>query len=96
MSEVNLTVTLSSSTGISLRNSPTIIQFYPEKTSAEIDLYINDATLWILGATTNLLITPQDSNTYASSVSIPLTATAAVNSLPVVSITPSSTSLKEA
>lgn len=54
MSEVNLTVTLSSSVGLALQNVPTKIKFYPHKTSATIDLYVNDDTLWKQGSTTNL------------------------------------------
>ena len=94
MSETNLTVTLSVATGLSLRNNPTVIKFYPEKTTANILLYINDATLWIAGATTNMIITPQNTNTYASAVTIPITATGPVTSLPVATIVASSTDLK--
>lgn len=91
-----MTVTLSSSVGISLRNNPTVIKFYPEKTSAEIELYINDDTLWLLGTTTNLILTPQNTNTYASAVSIPLTAAAAVTGVPTLTLTVPSTGLKTA
>lgn len=96
MSQVNLTVTLSSSIGLSLRNNPTIIQLYPEKISATILLYINDATLWVLGATTNLVITPSDSNTYAGPATIPIVAVAAVVATPTATLTQSSTALKSA
>jgi hypothetical protein len=96
MSQVNLLVTLSSSVGLSLRSNPTIIQFYPDKTSATINLYINDATIWILGTTTNLTITPADSNTYAGPASIPLVATAAVASTPAITLVTNSTDLKSA
>lgn len=78
MSQVDFTVTISSSIGISLQTNPTIISFYPAKVQAQVNLYINDATLWVLGATTNLVFTPSASqSTFASGVSIPLTAVAA-------------------
>jgi hypothetical protein len=78
MSQVDFTVTLSSAIGISLRTNPTVISFYPGSLQATINLYINDATLWLLGATTNLVFTAASSQTtYASGVSIPLLAVAA-------------------
>ena len=85
MSQVNMTVTLSSNVGISLRTNPTIIYFYPTKFTAYINLYINDATLWTVGKTTNLVITPQDT-TYAAGISIPLNAVAAVSGTPSFSL----------
>ena len=54
MNEVNMTVTLSSNVGIALKLSPTIIYFYPSKTTAFINLFINDQTSWIVG--NNLLL----------------------------------------
>ena len=86
MSQVNMTVTLSSNVGISLRTNPTIIYFYPTKVTAFINLYINDATLWTVGKTTNLVITPQGS-TYAAGFSIPLNAVTAVSGSPAFSLT---------
>ncbi len=78
MSQVDFTVTLSSAIGISLRTNPTIISFYPGSVQATVNLYINDATLWLVGSTTNLVFTASSSQTtYASGVSIPLTAVAA-------------------
>ena len=78
MSQVSFTVTLSSSVGISLKTNPTTISFYPDNSVAIVALYINDATLWVTGATTNLVFTPTSSTTtYASGTSIPLTAVAA-------------------
>ena len=94
MSEVNLTVTLPPSIGLTLRFNPTIIQFYPEKTSATISLFINDDTQWRLGSTTNLTITPANTNTYASPVLIPLVATGSVVGNPTLSLTSNSTSYK--
>ncbi len=85
MSEVNMTVTLSSSVGISLRINPTIIYFYPTRVTAYINLYINDATLWTAGKTTNLVITPQGS-TYASGISIPLNAVIPSTSAPTLNL----------
>lgn len=96
MSEVNLTVTLPPSIGLSLRNNPTIIQFYPEKTSATISLYINDDTQWRLGSSTNLTITPVNTNTYASQVLIPVVATAAVTGTPTLNLVQNTTSFKSA
>ena len=50
MNEVNMTVTLSSTNvGVALKILPTIIYFYPTKTTAYINLYINDQTQWIQG-----------------------------------------------
>jgi invasion protein IalB len=61
-----------------LRTNPTVISFYPEKIQAIVVLYINDATLWVFGATTNLIFTPASSQTtYANGISIPLVAVAA-------------------
>ena len=96
MSQTNLTVTLSSATGLSLRNNPTVITLYPEQTSATIRLYINDATLWIIGATTNLIITPSNTVTYASAVTIPITAANPVVGIPTAVALEDSTGLKEA
>ena len=75
MSQVSFTVTLSSSVGISLKTNPTTISFYPGNNIALVNLYINDATLWIVGATTNLVFTPTASTiTYAGGTTIALTA----------------------
>lgn len=95
MSQVNMTVTLSSNVGISLRTNPTIIFFYPTKVTAYINLYINDATLWTVGKTTNLVITPQGS-TYAAGVSIPLNAVTAVSGTPAFSLTTGTINKKSA
>ena len=95
MSQVNMTVTLSSNVGISLRTNPTIIFFYPTKVTAFINLYINDATLWTVGKTTNLVITPQGS-TYAAGVSIPLNAVTAVSGSPAFSLTTGTLNKKSA
>lgn len=78
MSQVDFTVTISSAVGISLRTNPTVISFYPGKLQAIIALYINDATLWVVGTNTNLVFTPSSSQTtYASGVTIALQAVAA-------------------
>lgn len=95
MSEVNMTVTLSSSVGVSLRINPTVIYFYPTKITAYINLYINDATLWTVGKTTNLVITPQDS-TYKTGVSIPLLAVVAPTATPTLSLTTGTVNKKDA
>lgn len=81
-----MNITLSSAVGISLRVNPTIIQFYPTKVVAYINLYINDATLWTVGRTTNLVITPQGS-TFASGTTIPLNAVAASSNVPTLTLT---------
>lgn len=61
-----------------MRSSPTTISFYPANPVASIAIYINDATLWVVGATTNLVLTPTASTTtYAAGTSIPLVAVAA-------------------
>jgi hypothetical protein len=90
-----MTVSLSSSVGVSLRINPTIIFFYPTKVTAYINLYINDATLWTVGKTTNLVITPQDS-TYASGISIPLNAVAAPTAVPTLSLVAGTINKKDA
>ena len=90
-----MTVTLSSSVGISLRINPTIIYFYPTKVTAYINLRINDATLWTLAATTNLVITPEGS-TYAAGISIPLTAIAAPTAAPLLTLTTGTINKKDA
>lgn len=96
ISEVSVGVSLSSSSvGISLRSSPTTIKFYPEKISASIQLYINDATLWTAGKTCNLVLTPKDSKTYAGPTSIPLKATSATSSNPTVSFSTQNVNLKK-
>ena len=78
MSQVSFTVTLSSSVGVSLKTNPTTISFYPGNNVAIVNLYINDATLWVVGATTNLVFTPTASTTtYAGGTTLPLTAVAA-------------------
>jgi hypothetical protein len=78
MSQIDFTVTLSSAVGISQRTNPTVISFYPGKLQAIIALYINDATLWVVGTSTNLIFTPASSQTtYASGTSIPLQAVTA-------------------
>lgn len=87
MSQVDFTVTLSSAIGISLKTNPTVISFYPGSLQATVNLYINDATLWVLGATTNLVFTVASSQTtYASGVTIPLTAVAAAGT-PLTTVT---------
>lgn len=65
---------------------------------ATIALYINDATLWNVAqsATTNLIITPANSNTYAGAATIPIQVTAAVVSTPVITLTSSTISHKTA
>lgn len=80
-----MTVTLSSSVGISLRVNPTVIYFYPTKITAYVKLYINDATLWTVGRTTNLVIAPQGA-TYASGIAIPLNAVAAATGNPTITL----------
>ncbi len=95
MSQVNMTVTLSSSVGVSLRINPTIIYFYPTKVTAYINLYINDATLWTVGQTTNLVITPQDS-TYAAAASIPLNAITAPTGTPTITVATGTINKKDA
>lgn len=80
-----MSVTLSTSVGVSLRINPAVIFFYPTKVTAYINLYINDATQWTVGQTTNLVITPQDS-TYAAAASIPLNAVAAPGGAPVITV----------
>lgn len=95
MSQVNMTVTLSSSVGVSLRINPTVIYFYPTKVTAYINLYINDATLWTVGMTTNLVITPQGS-TYASGISIPLNAIIAPTGTPTLTMTTGTINKKDA
>lgn len=96
MSETNLTVTLSSSVGLNLRSNPTIIKFYPTKTAATINLFISDANLWTIGTTTNMVITPASTVTYAAPVSIPITASAAIVNLPTTSLSVSAAQLKSA
>jgi len=77
MSQVDFTVTLNpSNAGISLRKNPTVVSFYPDNVVTRVDLTINDATAWVVGATTNLIFTPVNTNTYAMGASIPLTAIA--------------------
>jgi hypothetical protein len=90
-----MTVTLSSSVGVSLRTNPTVIKFYPTKVTAYINLYINDATLWVVGATTNLVLTP-GGTTYASSTTIPLNAVTAVNGAPTLTMTTNTVNKKDA
>jgi hypothetical protein len=85
--------------GIALRNNPTKIAFYPERISTEIELYVNDDTLWIPGETTNLIITPENTNTYAEGVTIPLVAVNPIASNPPnpsLTLRISSTALKSA
>lgn len=93
MSQVSFTVTLSTAVGVSLKINPTVISFYPGNNVATIALYINDATQWVLGATTNLTFTPTaTTTTYASGTSIPLTATAAPG-VPATTLTSNSTNI---
>ena len=96
MSQVSFTVTLSSAVGIALKKSPTTISFYPGNTVALVDLFISDATLWVVGATTNLVFTPTASTTtYAGGTTLPLNAVAAPG-IPVTTLvlnTPSLNSL---
>lgn len=78
MSQVSFTVTLSSSVGISMKTNPTVISFFPQNNVANIALFINDATQWVVGATTNLVFTPTaTTTTYASGTTVPLQAVAA-------------------
>ena len=75
MSQVSFTVALSTSIGISMTINPTVISFYPDNHVATVKLYINDATQWIIGATTNLTFTPTASTTtYAAGTYLPLAA----------------------
>ncbi len=90
-----MTVTLSSNVGISLRINPTIVYFYPTKVTAYITLYINDATLWTVGKTTNLIITPQGT-TYAAPISIPLNAVVAPSGTPTFTLTTGTITKKDA
>ena len=89
-----MTVTLGSVIGVSLKNNPTIINFYPEKTSATIDLQINDQTLWVVSSTLLMTITPNDLNTYAGPATITLNAVASSNNVPTLSLTPATPSKK--
>ncbi len=89
-----MSVTISSSVGVSLVSNPTTIQFYPTKLHATIFLYINDATLWTVGRTTNLIITPLDTLTYALGATISLTGVAALIAVPNLALTTSATNLK--
>lgn len=87
MSQVSFTVTLSSSVGISLTTNPTVVSFYPGNTIATIALYINDATQWVVSATTNLVFTPTATTTsYATGTTVTLTAVAAPG-VPVTTFT---------
>lgn len=95
MSQVNMTVTLSSAVGIALSVNPTVIILSPTKTSAYVTLYINDATAWTVSKTTNLIITPSDT-TYSASVSIPLLAVSSSSSTPIITLTTSTTTKKSA
>lgn len=88
-----MNISLSSAVGLSLRVNPTVVQFYPTKVVAYINLYINDATLWTVGRTTNLIITPQGS-TFASGATIPLNAVAASSNVPTLTITTQTTTQK--
>ena len=93
MSQVDFTVTLSSAVGISLRTNPTVISFYPGKLQAIISLYINDATLWVVGATTSLVFTPSAAqSTYATGVTLTLNAVAAPGT-PAATLTASTATL---
>lgn len=70
-----------------MKTNPTIISFYPDNSVASIAIYINDATLWVVGATTNLVFTPTASTTtYAGGASIPLIAVAAPG-VPITTLT---------
>ena len=61
-----------------MKTNPTVISFYPGKVQAIVNLFINDATIWVVSATTNLVFTPASSQTtYATGAQIPLTAVAA-------------------
>lgn len=94
MSQVSFTVTLSTSVGISMKTNPTVISFYPGNSVATIALYINDATLWMLGQTTNLTFTPTSTTTtYALGTSLPLIAVAAPGQ-PVATLASTATNLK--
>ena len=86
MSQVSMTVTLQTAEGISLKNNPTVINFYPEKTSATINLQINDATLWTVGKAVVMRITPNNANTYANYADITLNAVASSSNTPTVDI----------
>ena len=93
MSQVSFTVTLSTSVGVSLKTNPTVISFYPGNTIATIVLYINDATQWVVGQTTNLIFTPtSNTTTYASGSSLTLTAVVAP-AAPVITFTYQSATL---
>lgn len=61
-----------------MKTNPTVISFYPQNNVANIALFINDATQWVVGATTNLVFTPAaTTTTYASGTTVPLQAVAA-------------------
>ena len=95
MSQVSFTVALSTSVGISLTINPTVISFYPDNNVATVTLYINDATQWIVGATTNLTFTPTSSTTtYAGGTYLPLLAVAAPGS-PTTSLSLNTASINE-
>jgi len=90
-----MTVTLSTSVGVALRVNPTVVYFYPTKATAFINLYINDATLWTVGAATNLVITPQGS-TYSAGRTIPLNAVVAPTATPTISLATTTINKKDA
>lgn len=70
-----------------MKTNPTVISFYPGKVQAIVNLFINDATIWVVGATTNLVFTPANSQTtYATGAQIPLTAVA-VAGTPTLTLT---------
>jgi hypothetical protein len=86
MSQVSFTVGLSSSVGISLRSNPTTVSFYQDNHVATVNLFINDATAWVVGTTTNLTFTPTtNTTTYAAGASILLQAVTAPG-IPVVTL----------
>lgn len=94
LSKVDMNVTLSSAVGISLRINPTVVSFYPTKIVASIVLYINDATLWTVGSTTNLVITPTTVGTYASGAIITLNGVA-TGLTPTLTLTSSASTVKQ-
>lgn len=96
LNQVTMSISLSSYVGLTTIPNLTTISFYPTQGTAYVSLYVNDSTLWVVGRTTNLIITPMD-DTYVGSGVVRLDAVvAAVSSVPTFALSTTTVNKKQA
>jgi hypothetical protein len=93
ITNINMTVTVQSGTGLSLQTNPTVATFYASQPSATIGLFIDDGTLWVPGQTATLTLTP--ASTFSGTATVVLTCVTAQAGTPTATLTPISNILQK-